>query len=206
MEHTLPHTESSTSRIEAFSDGVLAIVITLMVLEIKIPDMAKDISNREAILLMTPLLPKVLAYGISFIMVSIFWVNHHQLFHSIQHSTRGLLWLNTIWLFWICLLPFPTAFLGEHPTLLFALLVFGAELFLCSLSFYFIRYYCFQQNLFHPEFSFEISKQLLRKSMLGPVLYLTSVALSFVSVYLSYVIFIVVPTLFIVSTLKLFKK
>ncbi len=172
--------EPTTNRIEAFSDGVLAIVITLMVLEVKIPEMEDSVSNHEALHQLFPILPKLLAYALSFSMIAIFWVNHHQLFHSICISTRGLLWLNNAWLFWICLLPFPTAFLGEHPTLSLGLLLFGGELFLCALFFYFIRRHCVRNNLLNVSVSPDDAKILLRKSAFGPVLYLTSVALSFV--------------------------
>ncbi len=91
MENALPNDESNTNRIEAFWDGVLAIVITLMVLEIKIPDMEANVSSRDAFYQLFPILPKLLAYALSFIMIIIFWVNHHQLFNSIRISSRVLL-------------------------------------------------------------------------------------------------------------------
>ncbi len=206
MEKISAMEESSTNRIEAFSDGVLAIVITLMVLEIKIPEMEENISSRDAFYQLLPILPKLSAYALSFIMIIIFWVNHHQLFLSIRVSTRALLWLNSFWLFWICLLPFATAFLGEYPFLLLGVLLFGFELFFCALLFYFIRRYCFQNNLHHSTVSSDDARRLARRSIFGPALYLLSVVLGFVSIYLSYAVFIIVPFLFIVSSLKSFKK
>jgi uncharacterized membrane protein len=195
-------TGPSTTRIEAFSDGVLAIVITLMVLEIKIPAMAEHISNGEAWQSLHSLWPKLLSYALSFIMVAIFWANHHQLFHSIKHATRSLLWLNNAWLFFICLLPFPTAFLGEHPSLPLACSLFGAELFLCALFFFAIRWSAYK---FHVQSGDEASaqaKRLLQKSILAPIFYLISAIVGWFSIYAAYTIFIVMPVVFIFSNTK----
>ena len=191
-----------TNRIEAFSDGVLAIVITLMVLEIKLPALADELTDKQALDSLKPILPKLFSYALSFVMIGIFWVSHHDLFHSIQKSTRSLLWLNSLWLFWICLLPFPTAFLGEHPNLTSASVIFGGELFFCALSFFGIRYYCYRQLLFADTITRENQRRSLTKSALAPSFYLTSIVLSFFSVTISYVIFVIVPMLFIVSFIK----
>ena len=191
-----------TNRIEAFSDGILAIVITLMVLEIKIPAISEEAGDHEALLRLKPILPKLLSYALSFVMIAIFWVSHHDLFHSIQKSTRSLLWLNNFWLFWICLLPFPTAFLGDHPSLTTAGVIFGAELFFCSLSFFGIRYYCYRQSLFMNSINRESQIAGLRKSALAPSLYLLATVLSFFSILWAYGIFVLVPLLFIVSFIK----
>lgn len=206
MQNELTTDESSTNRIEAFSDGVLAIVITLMVLEIKIPAMAKQVSSWDALNQLYPIVPKLLAYALSFIMIIIFWVNHHQLFQSIRLSSRGLLWLNSFWLFWICLLPFSTAFIGEHPFLSLGVFLFSVELFLCALTFYLIRRYCYRNNLFDSTVSPQKARQQLQKSTLGPILYFTAIGLSLISIYLAYAIFIIVPILFIVESLKLVRK
>ena len=191
-----------TNRIEAFSDGILAIVITLMVLEIKIPAIAEEVGDREALIRLKPILPKLLSYALSFVMIAIFWVSHHDLFHSIQKSTRSLLWLNNLWLFWICLLPFPTAFLGDHPDLTTAAVIFGAELFFCALSFFGIRYYCYRQSLFNANINYESQIAGLRKSALAPTLYLLATVLSLFSILWAYAIFVLVPLLFIVSFIK----
>lgn len=193
---------AGTTRIEAFSDGVLAIVITLMVLEIKIPSLAEEITNTNALKAFKPVIPKLSSYALSFVMIAVFWVSHHDLFHSIQKSTRALLWLNNLWLFWICLLPFPTAFLGEHPTLTTAGVIFSAELFLCSLSFFGIRYYCFRQALFVSTISSKEQIAYLKKSAMAPALYLAATILSLYSVSAAYFIFILVPLLFIVTFIK----
>lgn len=199
---TNAQSQPSTTRIEAFSDGVLAIVITLMVLEIKIPAMADRISNGEAWNALRVLWPKLLSYSLSFFMIAIFWVNHHQLFHAIKNSTKSLLWLNNLWLFFICLLPFPTAFLGEHPSLPLACTLFGTELFLCALFFFMIRWRAYQSGLFHETHSKSSAKRLLIKSMLAPSCYAISIVASWFSIQAAYCIFIGMPFVFIFSFTK----
>ena len=102
-----------TSRIEAFSDGVFAIIITLLVLEIHVPQVQdKNISAalEHSLLAMTP---KFLSYILSFVLVCIWWVAHHHLFHILKRSDRGLLWLNSLFLLWLAFIPFPTALMGD---------------------------------------------------------------------------------------------
>lgn len=206
MEAKLAPSAPGTARLEAFSDGVLAIVITLMILEIKLPHLAPHPTNQEAWQGLVPIVPKLLAYALSFLMIAIFWVNHHQLVHSIRSSTRALLWWNNLWLFFVCLLPFPTAFLGENPTLEVAACLFGLELFFCALSFFLMRWYCWKADLFLPQVPKEETRRLLRKSMLAPSFYLVSAVLPFWSMRLAYAIFIAIPILFVVSSIKGLRK
>src|ERR1700733_15982839 len=95
------------NRLEAFSDGVLAIIITIMVLELKVPR-ATDLAGLK------PVLPVFASYLMSFIYVGIYWNNHHPMFHSTRHVTGGILWANLHLLFWLSLFPFTTAWMGEN--------------------------------------------------------------------------------------------
>jgi uncharacterized membrane protein len=95
-------------RLEAFSDGVVAIIITIMVLELKIPSGAELADLR-------PLLPVFLGYSLSFIYVGIYWNNHHHMLHAVRTVTGGVLWANLHLLFWLSVTPFATAWMGEHP-------------------------------------------------------------------------------------------
>jgi uncharacterized membrane protein len=186
-----------TQRIEAFSDGVIAIVITLMVLEIKIPNIPADVSDREALAALEVLLPKFLAYLFSFLMIGIFWVNHHQFFHSVRKSDRALLWLNNHLLFWLCLVPFPTAFLGEHPFLKTALASFAFVLFMASLAFYMMRFHGFKKDILHENTVTEKDiKKTLSRGLVAPVLYLVALCCVWISVYIAYFMFVAVPVLF----------
>jgi len=206
METTTAQATPGTARLEAFSDGVLAIVITLMILEIKLPHLPDNPTNAEAWHSLSLVLPKLLAYALSFLMIAIFWVNHHQLFHSIRSSNRGLLWWNNLWLFIVCLLPFPTAFLGENPSLEVAGCLFGLEMFFSALAFFMMRLYSWRAGLFLPHIPAQEAKRLLRKSAIGPILYLLSAILPFWSMTLAYVIFVAVPILFIISSINVLRK
>jgi len=132
-----------TSRIEAFSDGVFAIIITLLVLEIHVPQVQdKNISAalEHSLLAMTP---KFLSYILSFVLVCIWWVAHHHLFHILKRSDRGLLWLNSLFLLWLAFIPFPTALMGDFPGARIAVMGYGTVTTLAGVSFCLMRYYAF---------------------------------------------------------------
>src|SRR4051812_12026836 len=98
-----------TNRLEAFSDGVIAIVITIMVLELKVP-------HGHSFDALGPLVPKLLAYMLSFVYVGIYWNNHHHLFHASEKVSGGVLWANLHLLFWLSLIPVTTEWVGEGPS------------------------------------------------------------------------------------------
>lgn len=106
----------SKDRVESFSDGVFAIVMTLLVLELHVPEIADRASFGQYAAAMTPLIPKFVSFVLSFVMASIYWVNHHYFFRHLRSVPLGLVWLNNLFLLSICFLPFPTAFLGDRPT------------------------------------------------------------------------------------------
>jgi uncharacterized membrane protein len=116
-------------RLEAFSDGVIAIIITIMVLEFKIPEEA----NLPALL---PLLPHVLIYAMSFVYVGIYWSNHHHMFHAAKGVTGGILWANLHLLFWLSLVPFVTGWMGEHTFEALPVALYGVVLFMNGAAYY----------------------------------------------------------------------
>ena len=112
------------TRLEAFSDGVLAIIITIMVLELKVP-------HGDGLLALKPVLPVFLGYVLSFIYVAIYWNNHHHLMHTVDHVSASILWANMHLLFWLSLIPFATAWMGENhfsatPTALYGFILLMA--------------------------------------------------------------------------------
>jgi uncharacterized membrane protein len=124
-----------TSRIEAFSDGVFAIIVTLLVLEIHVPQVqGQDISAalERSLLAMAP---KFLSYILSFVIVCIWWVAHHHLFHILKRSDRGLLWLNSLFLLWLAFIPFPTALMGDFPGVRLPVVCYGALTTLAGVRF-----------------------------------------------------------------------
>ena len=120
------------NRVEAFSDGVIAILITIMVLELKVPEGHEWAALR-------PLVPVVLSYALSFVYLGIYWLNHHHLLHTVRTVTGGILWANLHLLFWLSLIPFATAWLGEDHSSKPASMLYGVVLLLSAISYYILQ-------------------------------------------------------------------
>ena len=116
-------------RLEAFSDGVLAIIITIMVLELKVP-------HETSLEALGPILPIFLSYLLSFIYVGIYWNNHHHMFQAVKHINGQVLWANLHLLFWLSLIPFSTAWMGENQFSTWPVLLYGIILFLAGLAYF----------------------------------------------------------------------
>lgn len=198
MEEQLREYSPKTTRIEAFSDGVFAIVVTLLVLEIKVPHFDSGATTADMTRELLHLLPKFIGFVLSFVIVAIFWVNHHQLFHSLERSDRKLLWLNNLLLFWMSFIPFPTALLGEYPLQPVSVFVYGAVLLLASVSFNLMLRHAVKSGLFEDTISEEVLAKSIRRGMIGPVVYLASVLGAFISVYISLALFVLVPVYYFV--------
>src|SRR6267143_5460682 len=115
------------NRLEAFSDGVLAIIITIMVLELKVPHAVEFAALK-------PMLPVFLSYVLSFIYVGIYWNNHHHMFHSTKHVSGGILWANLHLLFWLSLFPFTTGWMGENHLAPTPTAVYGFMLLMAAIA------------------------------------------------------------------------
>jgi uncharacterized membrane protein len=187
------HNQPGTGRIEAFSDGVIAIIITIMVLNLKIPEGAAARGLWQGILL--PLAPVLISYAVSFIVVGVMWVNHHQLMPTAPVAARPLMWWNNNLLFWMSLVPFVTGFLGANPFLPSAYALYGVVLSLCILSLMLLRLHIARGAKTEKPVEAHHAR-LLRKTALGAALYAASVPLAYVSIYLSMAIFAVVPAMF----------
>ena len=180
----------SKDRVEAFSDGVFSIILTLLVLELRVPHIADHSSLSQYAAAMTPLLPKLVSFVLTFVMISIHWVSHHYFFRHISHATIELVWLNNLFLLWLCFLPFPTAMLGDHPTDQFPILLYGVDSLLGALTFYAFRSYANHAKLFKKGNSKALGA---RRSIPAITLYGLSILLVFLNVYLSLACFLVVP-------------
>src|SRR5262249_21533458 len=119
----------TTTRLEAFSDGVIAILMTIMVLELKVP-------HGEDLDALAPLVPTFLAYVLSFIYLGIYWSNHHHLFHATKRINGAVLWANLHLLFWLSLVPFTTAWVGENHNAKLPTAVYGGVLLMASIAYY----------------------------------------------------------------------
>ncbi len=183
------HTPLGTGRIEAFSDGVIAIIITIMVLELKIPEHAAHGDLWAEFL--GPMAPKLTAYALSFTIVAIYWVNHHAVMHSVRHATTRLLWGNNFLLFWLSLMPLATAFLGEHPFEFRAIVLYALLGFLSAFAFAVLRWFCIgaenapQDNATHLAAA--------KRSLFYATVNLVGIAAWFVSPVLALISFLIPP-------------
>jgi len=191
----MPHGEMTTSRLEAFSDGVIAIIVTIMVLELRAPD-------HPTLPGLLHVLPVFVSYGLSFLVVAIMWVNHHHMIHVVRHVTARLLWSNLNLLFWMSLVPFVTEFLGKNYRQPLAVAFYGLDLTLCALAFYFLRMELIHQES-HDLEMVEYHRAIQRKNTISLLLYFLSAPLAYVSVYVSYFIFALIPALYFLPEKKL---
>ncbi len=164
------------NRLEAFSDGVLAIIITIMVLELKRPQSAE-------LAALTPMVPEFLSYVLSFVYVGIYWNNHHHLLHAIKDVSAGVLWANLHLLFWLSLFPFATAWMGENHAATAPTAVYGLVLLMAA-----IAYYILQCAIIAHEGSNSLLASALGrdwKGKLSPALYLAAIPLAFLSPWIA---------------------
>ena len=177
------------TRLEAFSDGVLAIIITIMVLEIQAPEG----SDLKALL---KLFPVFISYILSFIYVGIYWNNHHHMMHTVKKVTGGILWANLHLLFWLSLIPFATAWIGEHHFAAFPMLFYGFILLMCGVA------YSILQNLIiktHGEDSLllkAVGKDF--KGKISVVLYLIAILSTYYHEMISGIIYILVALMWLI--------
>ncbi len=186
----------SGDRMATFSDGVFAIIITLMVLGIQMPNVAKNATSEEVWKQLSTMMPSLIAYGISFFSLAIFWANHHNFFHMLKHVDRSLMWLNMITLFWLSLLPLPTAFMAKHFDKPESTILFGLCMFLCNGFFGLLFYYAVKSKLIIDKLNKRLTKQIIKMIVISCVLWLVSAAVGYISVYISYGIYLLIGTLF----------
>ena len=184
----VPHREMTTARLEAFSDGVIAIIITIMVLELRAP-------AQPTLPAVIKVAPVFISYALSFLVAAIMWVNHHHLIHAVRTVTARLLWSNLYLLFWMSLVPFVTDFMGKNYREPMAVAFYGLDLFLCATGFYLLRTELIRQSR-HDTVMAEYHQQIQRKNALFGALYLLSVPLAYVSIYASFCIFVLIPAVY----------
>ncbi len=178
------------NRLEAFSDGVIAIIITIMVLELKVPAHADGLADLK------PLLPVLLSYVLSFIYVGIYWNNHHHLFHSTKHVTGGILWANLHLLFWLSLFPFATVWVGENHLAPTPVAIYGGVLLMAGIAYYILEQVIIRQQGKNSLLARAVGKRW--KENLSPLCYLAAIPLAFVSPWLSTGLFVFVALLWLV--------
>jgi TMEM175 potassium channel family protein len=177
------------SRFEAFSDGVLAIIITIMVLEMKVP-------HGEDAEALRPLIPVFLSYLLSFVYLGIYWNNHHHMLHATRTVTGPMLWANLHLLFWLSLIPFATGWMGENHFAPMTAALYGVVLLMAA-----IAYYILQQLIIASQGPDSILKKAVGtdwKGKLSPLVYITAIPMAFVSRWISLALYVFIALIWLV--------
>ncbi len=184
----------SKGRVEAFSDAIIAIIMTIMVLELVAPA-GSDIKS------LAPLIPKLLAYALSYLFLAIYWVNHHHLFQAVERVSGGVLWANMGLLFWFSLIPFVTAWAGDHSAAPVPVAIYGVVLLLAA-----IAYYILVRALLriHPGES-PLAKAIGRdfKGMVSVLIYALAIPASFLSTFAGWALYFVVALIWLVPDTRI---
>ena len=176
-------------RIEAFSDGVIAIIITIMVLELKVPE-GHDLS------MLVPLLPVFLSYVLSFANVGIYWNNHHHMFHAVKHVGGWVLWANLHLLFWLSLMPFATGLMGENHFAPVPVALYAVDLAMCAIAYTLLVIALLAEHGAESDFARAIGSD--RKGKISLSCYIAAIPLAFVQPLLSMALIAVVAAIWIV--------
>ncbi|MFL6660244.1 MAG: TMEM175 family protein [Massilia sp.] len=184
-------------RLEAFSDGVIAIIITIMVLELKVP-------HGEGIDVLLPLLPILGGYVLSFVYVGIYWNNHHHLMHAVNHVSGGVLWANLHLLFWLSLIPFVSGWMGENHFAATPVAAYGVVLFMCAVAYALLVRCLTRDSGGNKVLAEAIGND--RKGMLSLLLYPVGVALAFVQPWLGFLFYAIVAMVWLVPDTRIEKR
>jgi uncharacterized membrane protein len=176
-------------RLEAFSDGVIAILITIMVLELKVP-------HGDDLAAVQPLVPILLGYLLSFVYLGIYWNNHHHMLHTVTKVTGGVLWANLHLLFWLSLVPFTTGWMGENHFAALPTAMYGVTLLLAA-----IAYYILQQTIIAAQGPDSLLRTAVGsdwKGKLSPIAYVVAIVAAFRWHQLSLALYVVVALIWII--------
>lgn len=182
------------TRLEAFSDGVLAIVITIMVLELKVP-------HEPTLDALKTLMPVFLSYVLSFVYVGIYWNNHHHMLHACAKVNGRVLWANLHLLFWLSLFPFATAWMGENHFAALPTAMYGVVLLAAA-----IAYYILQQAIIAVQGPQSVLQRAVGsdwKGKLSPLLYIAAIALTFFSPWMAEALYVVVAIIWLVPDTRI---
>ncbi len=173
------------NRLEAFSDGVFAIAITLLILNVKVPD-KQNISNGQLNRILISAAPKLLSFSFSFLVIGVFWVAHHRIFSFVKVVNTPLLWMNILYLMFIALVPFPASILADNFFLTTTILLYTGTLFIISmLNFSILKYIVKNDTVKHEALTKEVYHSAIKTAIIGPVCYIFAAVSCFISVYLS---------------------
>jgi len=187
----------TTGRMEAFSDGVIAIIITIMVLEMKVP-------HGNGLQQLKPLLPVFLSYVLSFLYVGIYWNNHHHMLHACTSVTGGMLWANLHLLFWLSLFPFTTGWMGENQFTALPTVLYGVVLLMAAFA-----YLLLQKTIIRAQVEDSLLKQAIGrdwKGKLSQVLYVLAIVTTFYSSWIAQAIFLIAALIWLIPDRRIEKR
>ncbi|MCY1021135.1 TMEM175 family protein [Pyxidicoccus sp. MSG2] len=177
------------NRLEAFSDGVIAIIITIMVLELKVPH-GTELADLQ------PLIPVFFSYVLSFIYVGIYWNNHHHLLHTIDHVSGGMLWANLHLLFWLSLIPFATGWMGENHFSSVPLALYGFMLLMCAVAWLLLQRSMVKTHDRKSPLAVAVGRDI--KGKISPVLYVVGIVSAFFNEHFSEAVYVLVALMWLV--------
>jgi uncharacterized membrane protein len=177
------------SRLEAFSDGVIAIIITIMVLEIKVP-------HGDSLAVLRPLLPVFLSYVMSFIFLGIYWNNHHHLLQAVRQVTGGVLWANLHLLFWLSLIPFVTGWMGENHFAAVPVALYGVVMLLAGTAYFILTRVLLTVHPRDSELAIAIGNDF--KGKISLVIYAVGVLLAMVNSWLACALYVLVSIIWLI--------
>jgi uncharacterized membrane protein len=186
------------TRLEAFSDGVIAILITIMVLELRIPEGGTDWDA------LRPIIPVFITYVLSFVMLGIYWNNHHHLIHAADRITGGVLWANLHLLFWLSLIPFATGWMGRNNFAPLPTAVYGGLLLLAAVSYTILVRTIIAAQGPHSRLQEAIGSDT--KGYVSLAMYATAVPLAFVNEWFAYALYIGVALIWLVPDRRIEKR
>jgi uncharacterized membrane protein len=183
-----------TRRLEAFSDGVLAIIITIMVLELKVPHSADFAA-------LWPLWPVFLSYILSFVYVAIYWNNHHHMLHAAQRVNGSVLWANSHLLFWLSLIPFTTGWMGENHFAPVPTALYGAVLLMAAIAYWILQWALIREHGDDSLLTKAVGADL--KGKLSPLLYFIAIVSTFFQQWIAQAIYVLVALLWLLPNRRI---
>jgi len=186
----------SKGRMEAFSDGVMAILITIMVLELKVPQAAD-------VVVLRPLVPLFLSYVLSFVYLGIYWNNHHHLLQSIKHVDGRVLWANMHLLFWLSLVPFVTGWVGENKFASWPVALYGAVLLFASVAYFILTRALIALHGRDSVLSTVLGRDF--KGKISMVIYFVAIPLAFLSSWSAFALYVLVASIWIIPDQRIEK-
>jgi uncharacterized membrane protein len=184
-------------RLEAFSDGVIAVIITIMVLEMKVP-------HSPELAALAPMWPVFVAYVLSYVYVGIYWNNHHHMMHAADHVTGGILWANLHLLFWLSLVPFVTGWMSENHFAALPTALYGGVLLMASIAYYVLSQALIAVHGKGSKLGRSVGSD--RKGMVSTAIYLAAIPLAFVQWWIAFALYCAVAAMWFVPDRRIEKK